>query len=88
MSLVGRLTERNLCILFVDKVFLSTDSFDTRQDIFTPNIDEAHLKGTMINISREVILVTNSSKFKRKSLALICGLDKIKIIATGNFYLR
>lgn len=82
MSLVGPLAEKNLRCFFVDKVFLSTDGFDTRQGIFTPNIDEAHLNGIMIDISREVILVTDSSKFKRKSLALICGLDKIKTIVT------
>jgi len=82
MSLVGPLAEKNLRSFFVDKVFLSTDGFDTRQGIFTPNIDEAHLNGIMIDISREVILVTDSSKFKRKSLALICGLDKIKTIVT------
>jgi len=82
MSLVGPLAEKNLRNFFVDKVFLSTDGFDTKQGIFTPNIDEAHMNGIMIEISKEVILVTDSSKFKRKSLAFICGLDKIKKVVT------
>ncbi len=82
MSLVGPLAEKNLRNFFVDKVFLSTDGFDTKQGIFTPNIDEAHLNGIMIEISKEVILVTDSSKFKRKSLAFICGLEKIKKVVT------
>ena len=82
MSLVGPLAEKNLRNFFVDKVFLSTDGFDTKQGIFTPNIDEAHLNGIMIEIAKEVILVTDSSKFKRKSLAYICGLDKIKKVIT------
>jgi DeoR family transcriptional regulator of aga operon len=34
MSLVGPLAEKNLRNFFVDKVFLSTDGFDTRQGIF------------------------------------------------------
>ena len=84
MSLVGPLAEKNLRNFFVDKVFLSTDGFDTKQGIFTPNIDEAHLNGIMIEITKEVILVTDSSKFKRKSLAFICGLDKIKKVVTDN----
>ncbi|MGN6211885.1 transcriptional repressor AgaR [Parafilimonas sp.] len=84
MSLVGPLAEKNLRNFFVDKVFLSTDGFDTKQGIFTPNIDEAHLNGIMIEIAKEVILVTDSSKFKRKSLAFICGLDKIKKVVTDN----
>ncbi|MBV9963709.1 MAG: DeoR/GlpR transcriptional regulator [Parafilimonas sp.] len=82
MSLVGPLAEKNLRNFFVDKVFLSTDGFDTKQGIFTPNIDEAHLNEIMIDITKEVILVTDSSKFKRKSLAFICGLEKIKKIVT------
>ncbi len=82
MSLVGPLAEKNLRSFFVDKVFLSTDGFDTKQGIFTPNIDEAHLNEIMIEIAKEVILVTDSSKFKRKSLAFICGLDKIQKVVT------
>jgi DeoR family transcriptional regulator, aga operon transcriptional repressor len=36
----------------------------------------------MISIAKEVILVTDSSKFKRKSLAFICTIDKIKTVVT------
>ncbi len=82
MSLVGPLAEKNLRNFFVDKVFLSTDGFDTRQGIFTPNIDEAHLNGIMIDIAKDVILVTDSSKFKRKSLAFICKTERIKTVVT------
>lgn len=82
MSLVGPLAEKNLRNFYVDKLFLSTDGFDTKHGIFTPNIDEAHLNSIMIEISKEVILLTDSSKFKRKSLAFICGLDKIKMVIT------
>ena len=82
MSLVGPLAENNLRSFYVDKLFLSTDGFDTRQGIYTPNIDEAHLNSIMINISKEVILVTDSSKFKRKSLAFICTIDKIRTVVT------
>ena len=82
MSLVGPLAEKNLLGFYVDKLLLSTDGFDTHQGIYTPNIDEAHLNGLMISIAKEVILVTDSSKFKRKSLAFICTIDKIKTVVT------
>jgi DeoR family transcriptional regulator of aga operon len=82
MSLVGPLAEKNLRNFFVDKVFLSTDGFDTRQGIFTPNIDEAHLNGIMIDVAKDVILVTDSSKFKRKSLAFICSTSRINMVVT------
>lgn len=82
MSLVGPLAEKSLRNFFVDKAFLSTDGFDTKQGIFTPNIEEASLNSVMIANSREVILVTDSSKFSRKSLVFICGLDKINNVVT------
>lgn len=82
MSLVGPMAEKSLGNFFVDKAFISTDGLDTRQGIFTPNIEEASLNAVMINITREVILVTDSSKFSRKSLVFICGLDKIKTVVT------
>jgi DeoR family transcriptional regulator, aga operon transcriptional repressor len=84
MSLVGPLAEKNLRSFYVDKLFLSTDGFDTRQGIFTPNIDEAYLNSIMIEVAKEVILVTDSSKFKRKSLAFICHIDKIKTVVTDS----
>lgn len=84
MSLVGPLAEKNLRSFYVDKLFLSTDGFDTMQGIYTPNIDEAHLNSIMISIAKEVILVTDSSKFKRKSLAFICTTDKLKTVVTDH----
>lgn len=82
LSLVGAMAEKSLSNFFVDKAFISTDGIDTKLGIFTPNIEEASLNGIMINIAKEVILVTDSSKFKRKSLAFICGLDKIRTVIT------
>lgn len=84
MSLVGPLAERNLRNFYVDKVFLSADGFDTRHGIYTPNIDESHLNQIMIEVSKEVILVTDSSKFKRKSLAFICPVEKLNTVVTDS----
>ncbi len=38
----------------------------------------------MIDISKEIILVMDSSKFKRKSLAFICPVNKINTIITDS----
>ncbi len=84
MSLVGPMAEKSFGNFYVDKAFISTDGFDTRQGIYTPNIEEASLNAVMINNAREVILVTDSSKFSRKSLVFICGLDKIKTVVTDS----
>lgn len=84
MSLVGPVAEKSLKNFFVDKAFISTDGFDTRHGIFTPNIEEASLNAIMIEIAREVILVVDSSKFNKRSLVLFCGVDKIKSVITDD----
>jgi DeoR family transcriptional regulator of aga operon len=84
LSLVGPLAEKNLQNLYVDKVFIGVDGFDTRHGIYTPNIEEAYFNEIMIKISKEVIVVCDSSKFLRRSLAFICGIDKIHTVITDS----
>ena len=83
-SLVGPLAEKNLHNLYVDKVFLGVDGFDTRHGIYTPNIEEAHFNEIMIEIAKEVIVICDSSKFFRRSLAFICGISQISYVITDN----
>jgi DeoR family transcriptional regulator of aga operon len=82
LSMVGPMAERNLRNLYVDKVFLGVDGFDTKVGIYTPNIEEAHLNEIMIDVANEVIIVADSSKFKRRSFAYICPLNKINTVIT------
>jgi DeoR family transcriptional regulator of aga operon len=70
--------------LFLDKVFLSVDGFDTRFGVYTPNIEEAHLNQKMIELAKEVILVADSSKFQRKSMVFICEVAKIHKVITDD----
>jgi len=83
-SLVGPIAERSFRNFSVDKAFLGVDGFDPKVGAFTPNIEEAYLNQIMIEISKEVILVADSSKFFRKSLALICPVSKISTIITDD----
>jgi DeoR family transcriptional regulator of aga operon len=84
LSLVGPLAEKNMQNLYVDKVFIGVDGFDTKHGIYTPNIEEAYFNEIMIKISKEVIVVCDSSKFSRKSLAFICGIVKIHKVVTDS----
>ncbi|AYB33405.1 MULTISPECIES: transcriptional repressor AgaR [Chryseolinea] len=85
LSLVGPLAEKSLRNFNVDKAFLGVDGFDTRQGVFTPNVEEARLNEIMIEISKEVILLVDSSKFKKRSLAFICSIEQIdKVITDTN----
>jgi DeoR family transcriptional regulator of aga operon len=82
LSLVGPFASKNLKSLYVDKAFIGVDGFDPSLGAFTPNIEEAFLNEIMIDIAKEVILVADSSKFNRKSLAHICPVSRIDVIIT------
>lgn len=82
LSLVGILAEKGFKDYFCDKLFLGVDGFDTNHGISTPNLEEAHLNQIMIEISREVIVVTDSSKFQRRGFAFIAPINKVNTVVT------
>jgi DeoR family transcriptional regulator of aga operon len=84
LSLVGPLAEKSLRNFNVDKAFLGVDGFDTRNGIYTPNVEEARLNEIMIEISREVILLADSSKFSKRSFAFICTIAQIDKVITDS----
>jgi len=81
-SLVGSLAEQNIRNYYCDKLFLGVDGFDSRYGISTPNIEESQLNRVMVEISREIIVVTDSSKFLRRSFAFIIPVTKIDMVIT------
>lgn len=84
LSLVGSQAEKSLRNFNVDKAFLGVDGFDTRHGIYTPNAEEARLNEIMIEVSREIILLTDSSKFSRRSFAFICPISEIDKVITDS----
>ncbi|MBP1691527.1 MAG: transcriptional regulator, DeoR family, partial [Bacteroidetes bacterium] len=55
---------------------------DSRYGISTPTIEEAHLNRLMIDIAKEVIVVTDSSKFLRRSFAFIAPISDVDVVVT------
>jgi DeoR family transcriptional regulator of aga operon len=84
LSLVGIQAERGFKDYFCDKLFLGVDGFDLDFGISTPNPEEAHLNQVMIEISKEVIVVTDSSKFQRRGFAFIAPVSRIHTVVTDN----
>jgi DeoR family transcriptional regulator of aga operon len=84
LSLVGPQSEKSLRNFNVDKAFLGVDGFDTKSGIFTPSVEEARLNEIMIEVSKEVILLADSSKFKRRSFAFICSINDIDKVITDD----
>ncbi|HUQ67725.1 MAG TPA: transcriptional repressor AgaR [Flavitalea sp.] len=84
LSLVGILAEKGFKDYFCDKFFLGVDGFDLDFGVSTPNPEEAHLNQVMIGISKEVIVVADSSKFQKRGFAFIAPVNKINTVVTDS----
>ena len=82
LSLVGILAERGFKDYFCDKLFLGVDGFDLDFGISTPDPEEAHLNQIMIQISKEIIVVADSSKFQKRGFAFIAPVTSINTVVT------
>ena len=82
LSLVGAGAEDSLKNYFCDKLFLAVDGISADFGLSTPNVEEAHLNRIMIAISKKVIVVTDSSKFNKRSLAFIASIAEIDVVVT------
>jgi DeoR family transcriptional regulator of aga operon len=83
-SLVGPSAEHALRGLHADRLFLGVDGLDPEIGVMTPDVHEAKLNAIMIESSREVVVVADSSKFQRRSLSVIAKLDRIHKLITDD----
>jgi DeoR family transcriptional regulator, aga operon transcriptional repressor len=84
MAFYGAQTVSALNDLLVDKLFLGVDGFDVERGITTHHEAEAMLNRKMAEVAREVIAVTDSSKFGRVCLHRIIGLNEITGLITDS----
>ncbi|QGP91957.1 Glucitol operon repressor [Neomoorella glycerini] len=82
LSSVGPIADNTLLGLYVDKVFLATNSLDVERGLTTPNIYEAQTKQNMVKAGREVIVLADHSKFGRTSLGFVCPITAIHRLIT------
>ncbi len=81
-SLVGPQAEQTLRDLNADQLFLGVDALDPELGLSTPDILEAQLNALMIKVAREVTVVADSSKLRRRSLSVICKVNLIHRLIT------
>jgi len=81
-SLAGPPAEQTLRGLHADRLFLGVDGLDPEIGLMTPDVVEAQLNTVMIQVSREVVVVADSSKFQRRSLSVIAKLDVVHKVIT------
>jgi DeoR/GlpR family transcriptional regulator of sugar metabolism len=84
LSLVGSLAERAFKDFFVDKLFLGVGGFDFAAGLTEFNVEDAQVKRAMIASAKEVIVVTDASKFGRVAFAAVAGLDVVRHVVTDS----
>ena len=84
ISLIGAIAEQAIQNYYCDKLFIGVDGIDTEHGISTPNPEEAQLNKLMIKNSKELIVVTDSSKFLKRSFVLISGIEDVDTIITDS----
>ncbi|MDP5210601.1 MULTISPECIES: transcriptional repressor AgaR [unclassified Microbulbifer] len=82
LSFYGRPAEEMLRCYHFDKVFLGVDGIDFQGGITTHFEYEANLNRLMCKVARQVIAVTDSSKFNRSGVHKICDFADIDILIT------
>lgn len=83
-SVVGHYAEQMLRDYSFRKFFLGVDGFDVERGLTTTNTMEAHLNLVMIESSMQTIAVLDSSKFGRRGLCSICGVEQIETVVTDD----
>lgn len=82
LSVVGSFAEDMLSHFCCSKLFLGVDGIDLKGGLTTTDVQEAALNRAMIAASQKVIVLADSTKFGRRGLSKICGLDKVDLIIT------
>jgi len=81
-SLVGPLAEETLRQITADLLFLAVDGFDVAYGLTTPNQLEAKVNRVMMESAKRIVVVCDSSKFGRRSLALIAPTEDVHEVIT------
>lgn len=81
-SLSGHMAEAAMANLQADRLYLGADGLDPEIGVMTPHLPEAELNAQMIRISRQVVVVADSSKLMRRNISLIAKVEQIHMLIT------
>ena len=83
-SATGSFAELLLENISCDVLFLGADGIDPDFGLSITNLNEASLIQKLIQIAQKVVIMADSSKFGRRGLGRICGLDLVQYIITDS----
>lgn len=81
-SLSGRMVESTLANMHFDALYLGADAIDPVSGLSTFNEEEAHQNTAMITVSRRVVVLADSTKFRAPGLHRFCEIERIHTIVT------
>lgn len=83
-ALVGSFAEQTLRQLNTDLLFLGAHSVDVAVGLTTPNVAEAETNSVLVANTREVVLIVDSTKLGRISLATFATLADVDVLITDS----
>lgn len=83
-SVTGPYAEKILEDFSCNKLFLGVDGIDTEFGLTTTNAMEAHLNRKMIATVQKTIVLADSTKFGKRGLGRICGMDEVDQVITDS----
>lgn len=82
VSVVGHEAENTLSQFTCNKLFLGVDGIGVDSGLTTSDVNEARINQAMIDAAKEVIILTDSSKFSKLGFCKICEVSKVDHIIT------
>ena len=80
-SVNGPLTDNNIKLFNYDKAFLGANGISAKNGVSTPSLIEANKKASVIDKSKEVYLLCDSSKFNKVFMARSFGVEQCIVIS-------
>lgn len=84
MAYMGQFTDQFLSSFQIDKLFLAVEGVDVNTGISVPNIQDGVTKQNLIKYSKQVICMTDHSKFDKSFYFKICGMEQIDLLVTDS----
>jgi len=79
-ALTGRLVETTLKTMRFDTAYFGADSIDPLSGLSTFNDEEARQSAAMMAVSRRIVVLVDSTKFRAPMLHQFCDIDRIDTI--------
>jgi DeoR/GlpR family transcriptional regulator of sugar metabolism len=81
-DLHGPLTEQNLEMFKADVAFLGAGGIDEDGSIYTDDLRVLNLDRKMVEVSSQVVVVADSTKFRRDAMCKVMGPDAYHVLIT------